>query len=244
METKKIKEAATMLKEAERTVVLTGAGISTESGIPDFRSQDGLWKKYDPTALSNAQAIYENYDLFHQFFKERLGALWSCRPNRGHEALAAWEEEGLVQAIITQNIDSLHKKAGSHTIYEIHGNIEAIYCQECKKKSSVKEFLKKRSCQDCNGPLRPGVILFGEDLPQKTWREAVEEIVKADLLLVIGTSLQVSPVNQLPLYMGERGKRILINNDPTHMDSIFDLIFYNKAGDVLGEISQWIKDES
>lgn len=236
MESKKYREAANMLQRSDYTVVLTGAGISTESGIPDFRSKDGLWKKYDPTTLSNVQTIYHNYSLFHQFFKERLGALWECGPNQGHRVLAEWEREGLLQAIITQNIDSLHQKAGSQNIYEIHGNIETIYCQECKEESDVESFLQKNPCLHCNGPLRPGVILFGENLPHETWMGAVEEIRKAHLLLVVGTSLQVSPVNQLPLLMKEKDRRILINQDATHLDSIFNLIFTNKAGEVLKEI--------
>ncbi len=241
MESKKIKEAAQMLQEADYTVVLTGAGISTESGIPDFRSPDGLWKKYDPTTLSNVQAIYNHYNLFHQFFKERLGALWDCKPNQGHRVLAEWEKEGLLQAVITQNIDSLHKKAGSHTIYEIHGNIETIYCQECQEKSDVQTFLQKSPCSYCNGPLRPGVILFGEALPQETWKRAVEEIERADLLLVIGSSLQVSPVNQLPLHMDEEDRRILINQETTHLESIFDLLLTGRAGELLKAIESILK---
>lgn len=242
MQQEKYRRAAAMIKEAEYVVVLTGAGISTESGIPDFRSKGGLWQEYDPMTLATTRAIYENYSLFHQFYSERLKALWDCKPHRGHDVLAAWEREGLLQAVITQNIDALHEKAGNKNIYEIHGNIMGIYCQQCKGESSVNAFLQKTSCQACGGPLRPGVVLFGEALPQKIWEGAMQEVERAHLLLVIGTSLQVSPVNQLPLLMAGRGRMILINQEPTPLDDSFHLIFKEKAGETLWRIQERIQE--
>lgn len=237
------KEAALMIQKSNYTVALTGAGMSTESGIPDFRSKGGLWRKHDPTTLASIESLTHHYPLFHQFYKERFLSLRDCQPHQGHYILAKWEKEGLLQSVITQNIDGLHHKAGNKNVYELHGNLNCIFCQKCRKEDTIESFFQKAPCPSCGGLLRPGVILFGEGLPEEAWEGAVYEIKKAKLLLVIGTSLLVSPVNQLPLLMGQKDKKILINHDPTPLNHLFNIIFKERAGEVLGRIQETLMEE-
>lgn len=227
-----------LLKEAKHTVILSGAGMSTESGIPDFRSAEGWWQKYDPTQLASVDSLDRNYELFRDFYKYRLEVVAKCKPNIGHEVLADWENQGLVNVVATQNIDEFHKEAGSKNILELHGSIKKIYCADCGTPSNVEAFMDNKSCASCGGRLRPGVILFGEGLPQDVWAQVQEEIGKSDLLIVIGTSLNVSPVNYLPSLAP--GKKILMNLDDTPFDREFDLLIKSKAGESLDQARKLI----
>ena len=201
---------ARLMKESNYTVVLTGAGMDTESNIPDFRSQDGLWKKYDPRLLASIDTFEENYPLFRDFYSERIKRLKNVRPHEGHYILADFERRGIIKSIATQNVSDLHRIAGNEKVYELHGNIRKIRCSSCGQEAGLDNFLKKAKCGVCGkDALRPEVVLFGESLPAKEWALAEEDIRKSDLLLVIGTSLEVYPVNQLPFFT--RGKRVLIN---------------------------------
>ncbi len=226
------------LMKSGHTVVLTGAGMSTESGIPDFRSKDGWWQKYDPTVLASVDSLDRNYELFRDFYKYRLEVVGKCRPNPGHEVLAELENMGMISSISTQNVDEFHREAGSKSVFELHGSIKNIYCADCGAKSTVEDFMGNKSCSRCGGRLRPGVVLFGEGLPQNVWARAQNEIEKSDLLLVIGTSLNVSPVNYLPRLA--RGKKVLINLDDTPFNREFDLVFKSKAAESLEELKRLI----
>jgi len=220
-----------LIKEAKYPVVLTGAGMSTESGIPDFRSESGWWRKIDPTTVATIDALETNYEVFREFYKHRILTLAPCKPNIGHEILADWEAKGIIKCVITQNIDGFHREAGNKEVYELHGSINSITCYACGKEHDKSDFLDNNSCSICKGKLRPGVVLFGEMLPTLAWDKAYKEIKKSDLIIVLGTSLNVSPVNSLPFV--SKGKKVLINMDKTPFDDEFDLIINDKVGKIL-----------
>lgn len=220
------------LQESKYTVVLTGAGMSTESGVPDFRSESGWWHHMDPSKVATAQALTEHYSLFREFYQMRMQALEGLAPNQGHLVLAQWEQQGFVHAIATQNVDGFHQMAGSKTVFELHGSIRSCRCQNCGESADNNRFLRNFACQSCNGALRPNVVLFDEMLPEPAWHQAVTAIAKAELVLVIGTSLHVYPANQLPSMT--RGKTVVINLEPTQFDEDFDVVIHGKAGEVLG----------
>jgi NAD-dependent deacetylase len=231
-----ISKAAQMIKESNYTIVLTGAGMSTESGIPDFRSKDGWWRKINPSTVANINALESNYEFFREFYIARIQSLGEAKSHIGHKLLAEWEEKGLINAIITQNVDGLHPSAGSKAVYEIHGSIQKIHCYDCGVKSTTESFINEEKCHVCGGRLRPGVVLFGESLPSQTLDDAIKEARKADLIIVIGTSLTVGPVNRLPFL--SPCKRIIINAEKTDFDSEFDIVIRGKAGEILSELNQ------
>ncbi len=220
------------------TVVLTGAGMSTESGIPDFRSSNGLWKRKDPMEVACVDALLYDYENFYQFYKARIENLMGCKPHRGYKILAQWESEGLINSIITQNVDGFHEMAGSTKVYNLHGTIHTIRCSQCSSPASLNSFLQKEYCKKCEGHLRPNVVLFGETLPQDELQIAIEEIERAELVIVIGTSLMVYPVSQLPFRAN--GRKVYINKEiPDH--NLFDLNLKGMAGEILKEVDQIIE---
>lgn len=230
---------ADWMKASKATVVLTGAGMSTESGVPDFRSPSGWWRNIDPTTVATVEALEENYALFHDFYSMRIQALNGLYPNEGHRILAELEKKNLVHKIATQNVDGFHQLAGSQNVYELHGSIRSCRCEDCGKGAKNEELLQGHACSHCGGRLRPNVVLFDEMLPQDAWQQAVDAIVDAELVIVIGSSLNVYPANQLPFMT--KGKTVAINLEPTAMDDNFDLVIHGKAGEVLqGTISQLI----
>jgi len=231
-----IEDAASLLKKSKYAVVLTGAGMSTESGIPDFRSKDGWWKKIDPSTVATTGALLNNYELFREFYKYRIKALENVKPNTGHYVLSEWEKKGIIKSIITQNVDGLHRFAGNKSVYELHGTIRTVRCEACGKDGETDDFLKNKYCSECGGILRPNVVLFGEDLPVKALEGAIEEARKADLFIVIGSSLKVGPANRLPFI--SQGKKILINLEDTQFDEDFDIVIKGKAGISLVQINQ------
>jgi NAD-dependent deacetylase len=239
---KGIERLADWLRESGVTVVLTGAGMSTESGLPDFRSKSGWWKNFDPTTIATVDAMETNYSLFHEFYCMRLKTLADCSPHRGHYILADWEAKGLIYSVATQNVDGFHKGAGSKRVYELHGSLRSIRCSGCNKLGTVEDFLDKGSCRFCNGRLRPGVVLFGEMLPQDAWDSAILDINKAELVIVIGTSLQVYPANQLPSMT--KGRTVYINYEVQGGGSGFDMVIQGKAGEVLAETDRIIRTTS
>lgn len=232
----KTRVLADWLLGSKYTVALTGAGMSTESGVPDFRSPSGWWRNVDPRTVATVTALEENYPLFHAFYTARIQALEGLKPNDGHTILAQWEQHGLIHSIATQNVDGFHQMAGSQNVYELHGSIRTCRCGTCGKAAKIDEFLAASDCQDCGGPLRPNVVLFGESLPETAWNQAVADIEKADLVIVIGTSLSVYPANQLPSMA--KGKIAVINLEPTEMDGAFDLIIHGEAAKVLRRVNQ------
>ena len=171
--------------------------MDTESNLPDFRGPEGLWRNHDPRALASTQALAGNYPLFQEFYADRIKALHEAGPHIGHTILADWEKSGRLQAIITQNVSGLHAAAGSKNVIELHGSIRRIHCSLCGKEAGGEAFLAKQACS-CGGRLRPGVTLFGESLPQAAFQRADEALSRADLILILGTSLEVFPAAQLP----------------------------------------------
>ena len=217
----KVEKIAYLLKESEYAVAVTGAGVSTESGVPDFRSPgSGLWTRVDPE-LFTIQGFKANTGAFYRaglpFFRE----LKQAEPNRAHTALAELENTGLIKAVITQNIDGLHQKGGSEKVLEIHGNLNTASCIHCGRQvlmeeviADVDEGLVPPLCSECGEPLKPDVILFDEPLASD-YGQALEEAGQADLIMVIGSSMQVSPANQLPSLCDNL---VIINQTPTFYD--------------------------
>lgn len=240
------------IRTSKKTVVLTGAGISTESGIPDFRSPDsGIWNRFDPFSMTS-EILYSNPEKFYKNGLKFLEFLYSMRgsePNKAHIALAEMEKLGYISAVITQNIDSLHKKAGSKNVIEIHGNLLEAYCMKCNSRTSFDELVKRVNsgnippeCNLCSrkgrrGILRPNLVLFGDMLPD-SFNIAIKEARKSDLLVVIGSSLEVSPANQLPM---ESKKFIIINREETYCDDLARIVWHENAGDALVRILDELK---
>lgn len=229
---------AQWMLQSNSTVILTGAGMSTESGIPDFRSRTGWWKNIDPRTVASVESMQQNYVLFREFYQMRIQSLANCVPHRGHEILASWEARGLLTLIATQNVDRFHQLAGNEAVAELHGNIVTIRCQVCGKPLPLGHFMDNAVCTYCNGQLRPNVVLFGETLPQEEWNRSLKEIQGADLVIVIGTSLEVYPVNQLPAM--SKGKLVYINLDVAGNNRNFDLILQGTAGEVLAEVDKYL----
>lgn len=232
------------LRQVERLVVLTGAGMSTESGLPDFRSPSGLWRHHRPEELASVDALLHRPLLFYEFYRYRLELLEGVAPNPGHKALVELERQGRLQCIVTQNVDGLHTAAGSRNVLEIHGSLRKARCHTCGRpypseilKRPVTTLAEVPRCA-CGGPIRPGVVLFGEMLPEAPLRRAVEAVENCEALLVIGSSLQVYPAASLPEIALRRGARLwIINLAPTPFDRDADLVVAKKAGEVLAQIA-------
>ncbi len=226
------------LKKSNYTVVLTGAGMSTESGLPDFRSSGGLWAKEDPSTIASTDALNRNVEKFFEFYRHRVIGLQSCKPHIGHEILAKWEKEGLIQSIITQNVDGFHQKAGSKNVVELHGTLQKVHCQSCGKEYNNDKYVNEQYQCECGGKLRPSVVLFGEMLPEDALMKAAEESEKADLFIVFGSSLTVTPANQFPLIAKQNGAHLtIVNMEPTELDLYADeTVHGRKIGEILKEL--------
>ena len=227
------------IRESNRIVFFGGAGVSTESGIPDFRSVDGLYNQkfeYPPETIISHSFYERKPDYFFRFYREKMMPL-GFEPNITHKVLARWEEEGKLSAVVTQNIDGLHQKAGSKRVFELHGSVLRNYCVRCGKFHSA-EFVK--ACEgvpkcDCGGTVKPDVVLYEEPLNQRTIFDSIEAIADADLLIVAGTSLTVYPAAGLvDYYQGDR--LVLINRDETPYDARADLVFHESLGDIFSEL--------
>ncbi len=244
-----IERAAEIIAKAKHAVVFTGAGISAESGIPTFRGEDGLWRKYDPEEVASITGFRRNPKAFWEFSMELKDKLFAD-PNPGHYAIAELERMGIVRAVITQNIDRLHQKAGSRRVLELHGSMEKLDCLDCGKEYSWNDFLEEFErgevprCRECGSwYIKPRVVLFGEQLPQRTLFEAMEESRKCDVFIVVGSSLVVYPAAEMPYIAKSAGaKMILVNADPTVADRIFDVTIYGKAGEILPKIVERVKE--
>lgn len=232
----KISCLAGLIKNSSRTFALTGAGISTESGIPDFRSPGtGLWTKLDPIKVSSLSALRRDPAAFYEINLGRWGGLTGAEPNVAHYALARLEGDGLLAGVVTQNIDGLHRKAGSAKVWEVHGHLRTCHCLECKKSypfsilsSQFEVGNNPPRCRDCEGVLRPDVVLF-EDPMGEDFFKAVQALTGCQLLIVVGSSLQVYPVASLP----DRAKKlVIINQEPTPWDGRAELVINEKAGKV------------
>lgn len=219
-----IKEiAARMAAAPGGTVVFTGAGMSTDSGLSDFRSSEGLWKNIDPMEVATADAMRSQYDTFHEFYSRRFKIMGGAEPNVGHRIVADWEARGLVSCVITQNIDGLHAAAGSRTIYELHGSVSDVHCMECGHPATQQQFIDRVPCERCGGRLRPGVVLFGEGLPEDAINNSWHASEQAKVFIVLGSSLKVSPANSMPQLAKRSGATLVIcNRDETPYDHIAD----------------------
>ncbi|MFZ7103620.1 MAG: SIR2 family NAD-dependent protein deacylase [Peptococcaceae bacterium] len=241
----RLQTLAEWLKQSPYTVVFTGAGMSTEAGLPDFRSKDGLWKQKDPRKLASLEAMQQNPEEFYEFYRMRLATLGLADPHQGHYLLAQWEKERKIRAVITQNVDGLHHKAGSNRVIELHGTLREAVCLKCKAVFPAGVLMGQGipRCR-CGSMLKPGVILFGEMLPQDALHQADIESRRSHLFIVIGSSLEVSPANYFPLQAREAGaKLVIINMEKTIMDEEADLIIPGKAGEVLAEINGLLQQE-
>lgn len=222
--------------EAGRAVIFSGAGMSTESGLKDFRSKDGMWSMFDPTRLASVDTLEVDYDVFRDFYIARLLVPESVKPNRGHELVAKWESQGLITGVITQNVDRLHQKAGSVKVAELHGSLEPVRCHSCGKIYGKEAFISGEACQ-CGGKLRPGVVLFGEMLPAEQLRLADEWSNNCAVFIVLGSSLLVSPANSFPQRAKKRGaKLVIINRDETPLDRLADLAVHESIGEYLQKV--------
>lgn len=240
-----IADAAELFRNAKRVVVLTGAGISTPSGIPDFRSEGtGLWSRDEPLEVASLSTFRTAPERFFAWFRPLAGQIFNARPNPAHLALAQYEQAGYQQTILTQNIDGLHQKAGSQHVIELHGTLQTLTCAQCYQQFSAESFLKPfilegtlPRCTSCNGTLKPDVILFGEQLPQAAWQAAQKAARQCDLMVVAGSSLEVLPVAGLPIQALDRGAHlIVINNTPTYVNVRADIVITEDVATTLPEI--------
>jgi NAD-dependent deacetylase len=217
---------AELLRESECTVALTGAGISVPSGIPDFRTPgEGIWEKVDPMEVAHIDAFRRDPAKFWSFYRPRFQMLGDKQPNGAHRALAEFERRGLLEAVITQNIDTLHHKAGSQRVVEVHGSIRTSSCQGCGTEFPLVEVEGlfddegAARCADCQGPVKPDVVLFGEFLPERAMAEAEDLAARAELMVCVGSSLEVYPVAGLPsVTLGRGGRIAVITKGPTPFD--------------------------
>jgi NAD-dependent deacetylase len=237
-----IERASTLIKGAGHLVVLTGAGISTESGIPDFRSQGGLWDGKDPLEISSEKALYEDTESFVEFFSKRINDIGNHTWNSGHGILADWQKEKKV-TIITQNIDGYHQAAGAKGVIEMHGHLRHLKCDMCGTQYDHSKYtqFKDAECEVCHeGHVRPPVILFGEMLPALAWHQALTAVKTADVILVLGTSLQVFPFNTLidEAYNGGNGARlVIVTKSSTPYDGIASVRINEGIGETLKKIN-------
>jgi NAD-dependent protein deacetylase/lipoamidase len=219
-------QLAALIRQSGSTVALTGAGISVPSGIPDFRSPGtGLWTKVDPMKVAHVDAFHRDTQRFWEYYRPRFAMLGDKRPNPAHEALAELERRGLLEAVITQNIDRLHAKAGSRRVVEVHGSIATSSCVSCRRSYGLEDVPDLfdddgvARCRECTGKVKPDVVLFGELLPQEPMAEAEALCSGADLLLCVGSSLEVYPVAALPERTLAAGGRVaIVTQSPTPYD--------------------------
>ncbi|AEH24327.1 NAD-dependent protein deacetylase [Pyrococcus yayanosii] len=243
-------EAAKLLARSKFAIAFTGAGISAESGVPTFRGKDGLWMRYRPEELATPEAFSRNPRLVWDFYKWRMKLIAKARPNRAHYALAKLEEMGILKAVITQNVDDLHREAGTKNLIELHGNIFRVRCTSCdyrenlKESCSLEEFLREElpKCPNCGSLLRPDVVWFGEPLPEEELSEAFKLARRADLILVIGTSGLVYPAAYIPYIVKENGGIVIeINVEESALTPIADIFLRGKAGEVMGTLLEEVK---
>jgi len=230
-----------LVDSANKIVLFGGAGLSTESGIPDYRSVDGLYhqKFSDPpeTILSHTYFMEKPRD-FYAFYKEKMVHL-EAKPNAAHRKLAEIERAGKSVEIVTQNVDGLHQAAGSSVVWELHGSLHRNYCMKCKKRYSAEFIMASDGVPmcECGGIIRPDVVLYEEGLDDRVITGAIHAIETADLLIVAGTSLAVYPAAGLLRYRGQATKLVLINREPTSADSVADLVIHRNVGEVLSEVT-------
>jgi NAD-dependent deacetylase len=245
---RQIEQAAALIINSKHAVALTGAGISTPSGIPDFRSPgSGLWEKVNPLLVASSFSFRLQPQAFYEWARPLARRLLAAEPNPAHHALAGLEEIGLLKAIITQNIDDLHQKAGSRRVLELHGNMRQVTCLKCHKVVSaqgmMEQFIEGGEVPNCScgGLLKPNVVLIGEQLPRWVLLEAWGEAERCDLMLVVGSSLEIVPAAEIPFVAGRHGaKAIVVNYQPTPLDSQSDVVIHEDVAEVLPQIVEQV----
>ena len=228
------------INHSDNIVFFGGAGVSTESGIPDFRSVDGLYNQqydYPPETILSHTFFRRNTEEFYRFYRAKMLAL-DAKPNAAHKKLAQWEQEGKLKAVVTQNIDGLHPAAGSKMVYELHGSVHRNYCQKCGAFYDARYMLESKGipkCEKCGGIIKPDVVLYEEGLDDATMRGAIRAISHADVLIIGGTSLTVYPgAGLIDYYNGN--KLVLINKSVTPMDSRADLLVQGPIGEIFSQL--------
>lgn len=238
-------DLAALLAGAEYAVVLTGAGVSTESGIPDFRSAGGIWEKYDPTVVGSLATFLSQPEVFWEFHRPRIDMLAGVAPNPAHAAVAELERRGIVRAVITQNIDRLHARAGSREVIEVHGSLDRGVCLRCETTISLDELVARADaaddgvprCTACGFQMKSGVVQFGEPLPPAAIAAAHAHAERADVMLVIGSTLVVEPVSLLPRLVLENGGRLaILTESETPYDGDAAVRLHGRAGVQLTEV--------
>lgn len=244
-----LSRAAELLCNARMAVVLTGAGFSTPSGIPDFRSKGtGLWEHTDPMEVASLTTFRKHPDRFYAWIRSLSTDIWNAQPNSAHVALAELERHGAVKAVVTQNIDGLHQAAGSSNVFELHGSMRSLTCQSCHVRIDservIHPFIQDGSvphCPHCEGLLKPDIVLFEEMLPEEAWSKAEQFCSNSDLVLVVGSSLEVIPASRLPLRGLEHGAHLIINNrTPTYLDPYADVILRDDLAQVVPQLARMV----
>jgi NAD-dependent deacetylase len=232
------------INNIRKVVFVTGAGISQESGIPTFRGKDGLWRNHDSMKLATIDAFYDNPELVWEWYNERRKNIFAAQPNLGHKAIAELEKYVKV-VVLTQNIDGLHQKAGSSEVLELHGSIIKIKCSVCNFNEEItSEISEILPLCKCGNILRPDVVWFGESLPQDVWQKAMIYASQCDLMVIVGTSLVVSPANTLPIYAKQNNALLIeINPDNTEMSSEMTLVIRNTGTISLPEFVSLFKNK-
>lgn len=245
-----IRRAAVLLKRSQYAVAFTGAGISTPSGIPDFRSpESGLWANVDPMEVASIYGFRQNPEAFYAWVRPLTELTIQAEPNAAHYTLAELENRNILKAVITQNIDMLHTRAGSKTIYELHGHMREATCIHCftvyPGAPVLNKFLEDGlvpHCVQCGGILKPNVILFGEQLPVREFQAAQKAVRQSDLMIVIGSSLEVFPASDLPNLARQcSAKLVIINLQPTPADPLADVVIHADAAEVLPEMMRCLE---
>jgi NAD-dependent deacetylase len=250
-----IQEVTDLIRRAKKVIVFTGAGVSTESGIPDFRSPGGVWQKYNPEDFYFQKFISseESREKYWQMSREFYDPLKSAQPNAAHRAVAELEKMGKLDCVITQNIDNLHQRAGTppQKVIELHGTAVSVSCLACRKKYPREEIqswllrgVKVPRCDACGGILKPDTVSFGQSMPVQATEEAFHRARSCDLFIVIGSSLVVQPAASVPLEAKEGGaKLVIINREPTYHDSLADVVIHGSAGEVMSKVLKYLKTD-
>jgi len=241
-----IEQAIERIRQANRIVAFTGAGISTEAGIPDFRSEGGLWEDAELMERMSARGFRRDPAGFYQASVRLMPGVQSARPTAAHRLLADLEARGKLAAVITQNIDGLHQAAGSQTVYEIHGTFRTGHCVDCDARYEMAPFYEQLDrgriatpqCAQCNAPIKPDVVLFGDLLPLDVWEGAAAAAAGCDLLLVLGSSLVVYPAAELPqMALAAGAKLVIVNREATEFDRLANVVVRMQLGDFAREVT-------
>lgn len=241
-----IDQAVELINQSSRIVAFSGAGISTEAGIPDFRSKGGFWEDAELMELMSASGFRRNPAGFYRASMQLLPNLHRTQPTEAHKLLALLESQGRLSAIITQNIDGLHQAAGSQVVHEVHGSFRTGRCTDCASEFVMAEFYQQLEngeidlprCRDCQAPIKPDVVLFGDLLPFEVWNRSVAAVEQCDLMLVLGSSLVVYPAAELPrMALSHGAKLLIVNREATDYDSLADVVVHLELGEFAREVS-------